>query len=92
MTASSPRRLAAVAVEPLGASADGPTLEEIRSTWPAIVDLTTACRAFGISRSTGYDADARGAFPARVITVGRRRKVITASIIAQLSATDAEPA
>ncbi|GAA2548162.1 helix-turn-helix domain-containing protein [Pseudonocardia hydrocarbonoxydans] len=60
-----------------------PTLDEIR-TWPATVDVTQACRPFGISRAFGYELVARGDFPARVITVGGRRRVVTASIVAAL--------
>lgn len=62
-----------------------PTLEEVQG-WPATVDVTEACRAFGISRSHGYELVARDAFPARVIRVGSRYRVVTASIVAALSA------
>ncbi|MFR9803150.1 DNA-binding protein [Pseudonocardia sp. RS010] len=60
-----------------------PTLDEIRS-WPATVDIPQGSRPFGISRSFGYELAARGEFPARVIKVGGRLRVVTASIIAAL--------
>lgn len=61
-----------------------PRLDDIESGWPATVDVETACSAFGVSRSYGYELVARDEFPARVIKVGGRRRVITASIIAAL--------
>lgn len=61
-----------------------PTLHEIRE-WPASVDVTAAAAAFGISRSHAYELVARGEFPAKVIRVGSRYRVITASIIRALS-------
>lgn len=60
-----------------------PTLDEVRA-WPATVDVTQAARPFGISRAFAYELVARGEFPARVITVGGRRRVVTASIVAAL--------
>jgi predicted DNA-binding transcriptional regulator AlpA len=60
------------------------TLEEIRS-WPAAVDLPDAANAYGISRAQAYVAARRGDFPARIIKVGRRYKVVTADILRDLS-------
>ncbi|HEY9475770.1 MAG TPA: DNA-binding protein [Mycobacteriales bacterium] len=57
-----------------------PTVDEIR-TWGATVDVPTACTVFGISNSHGYELVKRGDFPARVIRLGRRTRVITASIL-----------
>jgi excisionase family DNA binding protein len=68
-----------------GARSSGPTIDEIRS-WPATVDPGTAARALGCSRSYAYDLVRRGEFPARVIEVGGKRRVITASILALLGA------
>ncbi|EHR59176.1 Prophage CP4-57 regulatory protein (AlpA) [Saccharomonospora cyanea NA-134] len=68
-----------------GASS-APTLAEIRDNWPASVDVAKAATAFGISRSHAYELVARGEFPARVIKVGGRYRVITASVIGVLSA------
>lgn len=61
-----------------------PTLSEIRQ-WPATVTVAEASRAFGISRSHGYDLITRGEFPARVLVVGNTKRVVTASIVALLS-------
>lgn len=63
-----------------------PTLDEVRG-WPATVDVGQACRPFGISRSYAYELVARDEFPARVIKVGGRRRVVTASIVAALEGT-----
>jgi excisionase family DNA binding protein len=60
------------------------TLSELR-LWPATVDVSTAAAAFGISRSHAYELVARGEFPAKIIRIGRRYRVITASIIRALS-------
>lgn len=62
-----------------------PTLTEIRTSWPPTVDVPTAALAFGISRSHAYDLVVRGQFPAKVIKVGSRYRVITESIVAVLS-------
>ncbi len=67
------------------------TLAEIRGL-PATVDVETAAAAIGISRSTAYEAIRAGTFPARVITVSRRRLVITATLIALLEGSGDDPA
>lgn len=64
-----------------------PSLDEIRA-WPASVDIAQACLPFGISRSQGYRLAAEGAFPAKVLKVGGRYRVITASIVRALSETE----
>ncbi|WP_394614551.1 helix-turn-helix transcriptional regulator [Lentzea sp. JNUCC 0626] len=64
---------------------ESPTLHDIRS-WPASVDIPMAATAFGISRSHAYELVARGVFPAKVIQIGNRYKVITESIVRALSA------
>lgn len=61
-----------------------PTLAEVRQ-WPATVDVPTAGRAFGLSRSHSYESFKRGEFPAKVIKVGSRYRVVTASIVRALS-------
>lgn len=66
-------------------SRQAPTLAEIREHWPATVDVSAAGRAFGLSRSLSYDLVARGEFPATVMKVGGRYRVITASIVRALS-------
>jgi predicted DNA-binding transcriptional regulator AlpA len=62
-----------------------PTLAEIRQQWPPTIDVERAGAAFGISRSHAYALIARGEFPASVIKVGERYRVITESIINALS-------
>ena len=47
--------------------------------WPATVNVAPAAAAFGVSKSLFYELIARGECPVRVITVGNRLKVITAS-------------
>ncbi|WP_329249493.1 helix-turn-helix domain-containing protein [Actinoallomurus sp. NBC_01490] len=65
----------------------GPTLDEIRG-WPATVDPATGGTAFGISRSHSYELIRRGEFPAKVLKVGGKNRVVTASILAALGAGD----
>lgn len=57
-----------------------PTLDEIR-TWPATVDPPTGGLPFGISGSYTYELIRQGKFPAQVIEVGGKMRVITASIL-----------
>lgn len=63
-----------------------PTLPEIKRQWPPTVDVAVAARAFGVSRSHAYELVNRGEFPAKVIKVGSRYRVVTESIIRALSA------
>ncbi|WP_044574670.1 hypothetical protein [Saccharopolyspora spinosa] len=65
-----------------------PTLDEIRQ-WPATVDVPTGGAAFGMPRSTAYEAVKTGQFPARVLKVGGRYRVVTASIVRALSEEEA---
>jgi predicted DNA-binding transcriptional regulator AlpA len=62
-----------------------PTLREIKEAWPATVDVPSAGVVFGLSRSHSYELVSRGEFPAEVIKVGSRYRVVTASIIEVLS-------
>ena len=62
-----------------------PTLPEIKRQWPPTVDVPAAARAFGVSRSHAYELVNRGEFPAKVIKVGSRYRVVTESIIRALS-------
>ena len=66
-------------------TADAPTLTEIRHHWPATIDVPTAGAAFGLSRSHAYELIKRGQFPAKVIQVGSRYRVLTESVINALS-------
>ncbi len=61
-----------------------PTLADVQS-WPATVDPGKAGTAFGISRSYAYELVKRGEFPAKVIAVGGKNRVLTSSILAQLT-------
>jgi excisionase family DNA binding protein len=63
------------------------TLSDIRR-WPAAVDVAQAARALGVGRSTAYQAIAEGTFPATVIKVGRRQRVLTHSLIAVLEGSE----
>lgn len=65
--------------------AERPTLTEIRTHWPATVDVPCAGAAFGLSRSHSYELVAKGSFPAEVIKIGTRYRVLTQSIIETLS-------
>lgn len=61
-----------------------PTLDEIRA-WPATVDIPTAARVYDLSRATAFRLARCGEFPARVLKVGSRYRVVTASIVATLA-------
>ncbi len=61
------------------------TLDQVRKL-PAACRVEDAAAALGIGRATAYDLIAAGTFPARVIPVGRRLKVATASLIELLEA------
>ena len=61
----------------------GPSLDEIRA-WPATVNPATAATAFGISRSYAYELVSRGEFPAKVLKVGSKTRVVTADILRAL--------
>jgi len=67
-----------------------PTLDEIRQ-WPAAVSIAQASKAFGFSRSHGFELAHRGEFPARVIKAGGRYVVVTADVIRQLGGGDRSP-
>lgn len=79
-----------MSVEDLDEEGSAPTLAEIQESWPAAVGLATAGAAFGLSRSYSYELASRGSFPATVIKVGSRYRVVTASIIRVLSDHRAE--
>jgi predicted DNA-binding transcriptional regulator AlpA len=49
------------------------------------VDVPTAGAVFGLSRSHAYELVARDEVPAKVIKVGSRYRVVTASVIRALS-------
>lgn len=65
----------------------GPTLPEVRN-WPATVSVRRASAALGWSPSWSYELLARNEFPCRVIKIGSRARVVTASLIALLEGGD----
>lgn len=59
------------------------TLDEVRE-WPATVSVDEAVRALGVSRSHGYHLAQTGEFPCKILKLGDRVRVVTASLIAAL--------
>lgn len=59
------------------------TLAQVKR-WPATVNVGDAAKALGVSKSALYLAIQEGNCPAETILVGRRIKVLTASLIAVL--------
>lgn len=55
---------------------------------PTVVDIVTAARALGLSRSHAYELAKRGDFPCRVIRVGTRYRVPTASLLRLIEVED----
>jgi len=64
----------------------GMTLAELLAL-PVVVDVTTAARALGLGRSTGYELARCGEFPCRVLRVGRSYRVPTADLLRVLGIT-----
>lgn len=60
-----------------------PTLAEVRE-WPATCDVVSAGTALGLGRNGTYEAIRAGAFPVRVIKIGRRFRVVTAELLSLL--------
>ena len=54
---------------------------------PVTVDIDTASRALGLSRSTGYELARRREFPCRVLRVGSSYRVPTADLLRVLGVT-----
>ena len=61
----------------------GLSLQELRAL-PAVVDLSTAARAFGLGRTRAYELAARGTFPCRVLRIGGTYRVPTADLLTVL--------
>lgn len=57
-----------------------PTLDQVRA-WPPAINIETAAGALGISRATAYLYIKQNEFPIRTVKIGRRTKVITASLL-----------
>jgi Helix-turn-helix domain len=58
----------------------GMTLGELLAL-PLIVDIGTAARALGLSRSTGYELARHDQFPCRVLHVGSSYRVPTIELL-----------
>lgn len=58
---------------------------------PVVVDLQTAGRAWGLSRSRVYDAHAAGRLPFPVVAVSGRLKVTRAALLRSLDMEEAGP-
>jgi Helix-turn-helix domain len=67
------------------------TVEQVLAL-PPTVDVVTACAALGLGRTLGYELIRRGAFPTRVLKVGRRYLIPTADLRAVLGLPDITPA
>lgn len=63
-----------------GPTCTGMTLAELPAL-PVTVDVSTAARALGLSRSTGYELARRDEFPCRVLHVGSSYRVPTAELL-----------
>jgi hypothetical protein len=64
----------------MAAETSRPTLAQVKR-WPPTVNVEDGALALGVSRATLYAAIAAGVSPVEVITVGRRYKVLTASLL-----------
>ncbi|MFC3573802.1 hypothetical protein ACFOZ0_11065 [Streptomyces yaanensis] len=58
----------------------GMTREELLAL-PAAVDLDTGNRALGLGRSKGYELAKRGAYPCKVLRLGKAYRVVTADLL-----------
>jgi len=70
-------------------AAKGMTISEVLAM-PVTVDVGTAARALGLSRSTGYELVRRREFPCRVLRVGSSYRVPTAELLHLLGIERAE--
>ncbi|WP_318215606.1 helix-turn-helix domain-containing protein [Streptomyces sp. SCL15-6] len=52
--------------------------------------MEDASRALGFSRAKGYDLIRSGQFPCRVLRIGRKTRVVTASLLRVLESEDPE--
>ncbi|MFJ3890830.1 helix-turn-helix domain-containing protein [Streptomyces rubrogriseus] len=62
----------------------------IRATWDGTGSVEDASRALGFSRAKGYDLIRSGQFPCRVLRIGRKTRVVTASLLRVLESGDPE--
>jgi excisionase family DNA binding protein len=57
-----------------------PTLDEIRA-WPATVSVPQAATALGVSKEHLRQLIIRGESPVKLVPLGTRQRVITASLV-----------
>ena len=57
-----------------------------------VLSIAEAARGLGLGTSTAYDALRRDEFPVRVVTIGRRQKVLRADLERYLAGQGAEAA
>ncbi|MFJ5949487.1 helix-turn-helix domain-containing protein [Streptomyces noursei] len=62
----------------------------IRATWDGTGSVEDASKALGFSRAMGYDLIRNGQFPCRVLRIGRKTRVVTASLLRVLESGDPE--
>ncbi|MBL7546588.1 helix-turn-helix domain-containing protein [Frankia sp. AgB1.9] len=55
---------------------------------PAVVDLRTAARAFGLGRTNAYELARTGQFPCRVLRINNSYRVPTAELLRVLGIHD----
>jgi excisionase family DNA binding protein len=67
-------------VRPKRQMSKGMSLAELLAL-PLMVDVSTAARALGLSRSTGYELARRGEFPCRVLHVGSSYRIPIAELL-----------
>ena len=58
---------------------------------PSVVDITTAGKALGLSRTRAYELAKRGEFPCRVIRIGETYRVPTPELLKLLGIEPARP-
>jgi hypothetical protein len=68
---------------------EGPTLDEIKE-WPALIDITQCAVALGCGKSAMYAWVKRGGLPFRTVVVGRRTRVVTASLVHMLETGESD--
>jgi hypothetical protein len=62
----------------------------IRATWDGTGSVEDASKALGFSRAKGYDLVRRGECPCRVLRIGRKTRVVTASLLRVLESGEPE--
>ncbi|WP_063804223.1 helix-turn-helix domain-containing protein [Streptomyces roseifaciens] len=62
----------------------------IRATLSGTGSVEDASKALGISRAKGYDLVRQGEFPCRVTRIGRKTRVVTASLLRVLDSGEPE--